>query len=55
MSCGNVYVRPYSLKKRKKNVNLRHRHSRHFWLIAFNICDCGRQIKRRALYCEAES
>jgi len=34
-----------------KNVNLRHRHSRHFWLTflqAFNNCDCGRHIKRRA-------
>jgi len=30
-----------------KNVNLWHRHSRHFWLIflqAFNYCDCGRHI-----------
>jgi len=34
-----------------KNVNLRNRHSRHFWLTflqAFYNCDCGRHIKRRA-------
>jgi len=33
------------------NVNLRHRHSRHFWLTFlqdFYNCDCRRYIKRRA-------
>jgi len=37
---------------------LRHRHSRHFWLTflqAFINCDCGRHIKQRASYREAES
>jgi len=35
-----------------KNVNLRHRYSRQFWLTflqAFNNCDCGKQIKRRRI------
>jgi len=39
-----------------KNVNLRHATRVIFdWHQAFNNCDCERHIKRRGLYCEAES